>query len=60
MPRTKRQWMKCHGLLCLGVGESIFCRPIGVLGVGVLSLTFCIKIAIMVKGGVVPVYSAKC
>ena len=41
-----------------GVGESIF--YIGVLAVGVLSLAFCPKIAIMVKGGVVPVYGAKC
>ena len=54
---------KCHwnfvfGGWGYGVWESFFC--IGFLGVGVLSLAFCPKIAIMVKGGVVPVYSAKC
>ena len=46
MPLTKSQCTKCHWLLCLGfrgwgfwVSGSIFCT--GVLGDGILSLTFC-------------------
>ena len=47
MPRKKRQSMKCHWLLCLGVGvlglgEAFFC--IGVLGVDILTLAFCPEI----------------